>query len=212
MSGGVVSGGVAELPTLTMLGTCDKATEKRLRKLFNSFTPSLSHSSTFHSSTPPLPHSSTLNFPGFVTNVGEYLTKADAHLFTSTTEVTVPQVVLEAQVAGVETVAFDMPVLREVVSGGVRSGGVDELRSGGVRSGRVRSGGVEEKWRKVLAGEEVECDFDTPEVRQNLMDELHRSQQWFATHHLPELMAARRMKLRTNPMYLMKRIIGKLKK
>ena len=190
----LVSGGVEELPTLTMLGTCSKATEKRLRKLFTTL---LSH--------PPslIPHpSALLSFPGFVTNVGEYLAKADAHLFTSATEGTVPQVVLEAQAAGVETVAFDMPVLRGVVSGGVRSGGV--------RSGRVRSGGIEEKWRKVLAGEDVECDFDTPEVRQNLMDELHRSQQWFATYHLPELMAFRRMKMRISPRYLLRRLLEKI--
>lgn len=167
----LVSGGVEELPTLTMLGACDKATEKRLRKLFNSLTPSLLHAST-------------ITFPGFVTDVGEYLAKADAHLFTSATEVTVPQVVLEAQAAGVETIAFDMPVLREVVSGGVA-----------------------EKWRKVLAGEAVECDFDTLEVRQLLMDEMHRSQQWFAMHHLPGLQRFRVLRQRLNLRYIVKRII-----
>ena len=178
----LVSGGVEELPTLTMLGACDKVTERRLRKLFNSLVPS------FHSS-------STLIFPGFVTDVGGYLAKADAHLFTSATEVTVPQVVLEAQAAGVETIAFDMPVMRGVVSGGV---------------GEWRSGGVEEKWRKVLAGEAVECDFDTLEVRQLLMDEMHRSQQWFAMHHLPELQRFRVLRQRLNLRYIVKRIIEKI--
>lgn len=177
--GEFVSGGVEELPTLTMLGACDKVTERRLRKLFNSLTPSLLHAST-------------ITFPGFVTDVGEYLAKADVHLFTSATEVTVPQVVLEAQAAGVETIAFEMPVMREVVSGGV---------------GEWRSGGVEEKWSKVLAGEAVECDFDKPEVRQLLMDEMHRSQQWFASHHLPELQRFRVLRQRLNLRYIVKRII-----
>ena len=172
-----------KLPTndysLTMLGTCDKATERRLRNLFNSLTPSLSHSST-------------LTFPGFVPNVDEYLAKADAHLFTSVTEVTVPQVVLEAMTAGIETIAFDQPVLREVVGS--------------------QSPVVGEKWRKVLAGDDVECDFDTQEVRQCLVDELHRSQQWFATHHLPELMTWRRWKMRMNFRYLWSRLVKRMKK
>jgi glycosyltransferase involved in cell wall biosynthesis len=106
--------------------------------------------------------------------------------------VTVPQVVLEAQAAGVETIAFDMPVMRGVVSGGV---------------GEWMSGGVEEKWGKVLAGEAVECDFDTLEVRQLLMDEMHRSQQWFAVHHLKELQRFRVLRQRLNLRYIVKRII-----
>lgn len=178
VSVGVVSERVEELPTLTMLGTYDKATESHLRKLFNSLTP-------------PLLHSSTLNFPGFVTNVGEYLAKADAHLFTSATEVTIPQVLLEARAAGVETVAFDMPVLRQVIE---------------PRNTLNTRKEEEEKWRKVLAGESVECDFDAPDVRQNLMDELHRSQQWFVIHHLPELRTFRRLRSRLNPIYLFKRL------
>lgn len=166
---------------LTMLGTCNKATKKRLRSLFTSLVP-------HHSS--PIPHTSSLLFPGFVSNVDEYLAKADAHLFTSVTEVTVPQVVLEAMTAGIETIAFDQPVLREVVSS--------------------QSPVVGEKWRKVLAGDDVECDFDTPEVRQRLMDELHRSQQWFAERHLPELQTFRRWKTRMSFRYLVGRLMKKI--
>jgi glycosyltransferase involved in cell wall biosynthesis len=174
----LMSGGVEELPTLTMLGACDKATEKRLRKLFNSLTPSLLHAST-------------ITFLGFVTDVGEYLAKADVHLFTSATEVTIPQVVLEARTAGVETVAFDMPVLREVIE----------------PQNTLNARKEEEKWRLVLDGGECECDFDTPEVRQLLMDEMHRSQQWFTMYHLPELQQFRVLRQRLNLRYIVKRII-----
>ena len=169
---------------MVMLGTCDKATKKRLLSLRP--LRSLRQKSGVAS----------IESPGFVTNVGDYLAKADAHLFTSATEVTVPQVVLEAMAAGVETVAFDQPVLREEASG-------EKVVSG-------QSLVVSERWRKVLEGEEVECDFDTPEVRQCLMDELHRSQQWFATHHLPELMTWRRWKTRMSIRYLWGRLMKKV--
>lgn len=163
-----------ETARMTMLGSCDKKMKKLLLGKV------------------PTGAKNNVTFPGFVPNVDEYLAKADAHLFTSVTEVTVPQVVLEAMTAGIETIAFDQPVLREVVSS--------------------QSPVVGEKWRKVLAGDDVECDFDTPEVRQNLMDELHRSQQWFATHHLPELLSFRRWRLRINPMYMFRRLLLRLKR
>ena len=133
-----------------------------------------------------------IEFPGFVGNVEEYLGKADAHLFTSVTEVAIPQAILEAQMSGVDTVAFDQPVLRE-----------SHCENDGGR--------IEEKWRRVLVGEAVECDFNHPEVFQALMDELHRSQQWFALHHLPELSEYRRLKARANPLYLFRRFIVKMR-
>lgn len=163
-----------ETARMTMLGSCDKKMKKLLLGKV------------------PTGAKNNVTFPGFVPNVDEYLAKADMHLFTSVTEVTVPQVVLEAMTAGIETIAFDQPVLREVVSS--------------------QSPVVGEKWRKVLAGDDVECDFDTPEVRQRLMDELHRSQQWFATHHLPELMTWRRWKMRMNFRYLWSRLVKRMKK
>lgn len=179
----------------TMLGACSKATEKRLRRLFSSLI-SRFHSPTIPSSS-PIPHPPSLTFPGFVKNVGDYLAKADAHLFTSATEVTVPQVILEANVAGVPTVAFDIPVLRD-------EGWEMRDEKGGIGDE------MKEKWRKVLDGETVECDFDSPDVYQRLMDELQFSQQWFASHYLPTLHALRRLKLRLNPQYLMSRLVVKL--
>ena len=163
-----------ETARMTMLGSCDK----KMKKLLLGKVPNGAKNN--------------VTFPGFVPNVDEYLAKADAHLFTSVTEVTVPQVVLEAMTAGIETIAFDQPVLREVVGS--------------------QSPVVGEKWRKVLAGEDVECDFDTPDVRQNLMDELHRSQQWFTTHHLPELFEYRRLRARVNPLYLVRRFAEKVRR
>ena len=157
---------------MTMLGSCDK----KMKKLLLGKVPNGAKNN--------------VTFPGFVPNVDEYLAKADAHLFTSVTEVTVPQVVLEAMTAGIETIAFDQPVLREVVGS--------------------QSPVVGEKWRKVLAGDDVECDFDTPEVRQRLMDELHRSQQWFAERHLPELQTFRRWKTRMSFRYLVGRLMKKI--
>lgn len=197
-----VSEEVEECPTLTMLGACDKAVEKRLRKcfvanIFRAFKTSQT-SQTSQTSKPPKPSKLSeppkLFFPGFVTNVGDYLSKADAHLFTSATEVTVPQAILEANAMGVETVAFDIPVLREGL------GGLEGM------------GGLEGKWKKVLAGECVECDFDTPEVHQRLMDELQFSQQWFASHYLPQLHTFRKLKARLNPAYLVSRLSAKLRR
>ena len=161
-----------ETARMTMLGSCDK----KMKKLLLGKVPNGAKNN--------------VTFPGFAPNVDEYLAKADAHIFTSVTEVTVPQVVLEAMTAGIETIAFDQPVLREVVGS--------------------QSPVVGEKWRKVLAGNDVECDFDTPEVRQCLMDELHRSQQWFAERHLPELQTFRRWKTRMSFRYLVGRLMKKI--
>ncbi|MBR3820268.1 MAG: glycosyltransferase family 4 protein [Kiritimatiellae bacterium] len=169
--------------TLTMLGACDKAVERQLRKRLAAKLEGASGNRP------------DVVFPGFVTNAGEYLKKADVHLFTSATEVTVPQVVREAQTAGVETVAFDIPVLR-----GAKS----------VPEQRIWE--TEEKWSKVLEGKSVECDFDTEEVRQRLMDEFQFSQQWFASHYLPTLHAVRRLKMRADIRYLFRRMMDKLKR
>ena len=159
---------------MVMLGHCDTSTKRRL--LCNVLTGTRER----------------IAFPGFVTNVGDYLAKADMLLFTSATEVAVPQVVLEAMAAGIPTVAFDQPVLR------------------GSLGSQLPIGGGAEKWQRVLTGAEVECDFDTPEVRQNLMDELHRSQQWFATHYLPELLTWRRWKTRMSARYLWRRLLKRI--
>ena len=159
-----------------MLGTCSKATEKYLRKLFSS----LIHKNP-----------ASLTLPGFVTNVGDYLAKADALLFTSATEVTVPQTVREGCVSGVYTVAFDIPVLRN--------------------KGWEMEDEIKEKWQKVFAGERMNCDFDSPEIHQRLMDELHFSQQWFASHHLPDLLKYRKIRNRLDFMYLARRMIDKVR-
>lgn len=57
---------------------------------------------------------SKIELRGFVNNVSEVFSQAAVHLFTSEFEVTVPQVVLEAQACGVPTVAMDMPALAPV--------------------------------------------------------------------------------------------------
>lgn len=49
---------------------------------------------------------------GYVPNSQAYVQSASVQLLTTQWEVTVPQVVLEAKVVGVPTVAFDLPVLR----------------------------------------------------------------------------------------------------
>ena len=57
---------------------------------------------------------SRVNYAGFVPNVREYLCKADIHVFTSILEVTVPQVILEAQTIGLPSVVMDMPCFCDI--------------------------------------------------------------------------------------------------
>ena len=53
-----------------------------------------------------------IELKGFVPNAADYMRSAALHIFTSLTEVTVPQVVLEAQALGLPTIALDMPVVK----------------------------------------------------------------------------------------------------
>ena len=162
---------------MVMLGKYNRDVEKRLRAQLETFSPN---------------YNGQLLMPGFVANTDEYLKRADVHLFTSVTEVTIPQAVLEASIAGVNTVAFDMPVLRV---------GLDQMSQDRKR--------IADKWNAVLGGERLSCDYDDIETRTNLLGELHRAQQWFVRMHLPELMGIRRVKMRMNPAYLLRRLVEK---
>lgn len=162
--------------SLTMLGTISSRLERSLKRRLMMH---LEHASN-----------GRLVFPGFVANVNEYLECADVHLFTSVTEVTVPQVVREAQAAGLKTVAFDAPFLR-----GVRNRESDEC--------------IREKWGRLLDGNGVGCDFASETDYQNLMDEIAISQRYFASCHLPELLSWRRWRMRMNPVYLFSRAYDK---
>lgn len=55
-----------------------------------------------------------VKYAGFVTNVQEYLRQSDIHVFTSILEVTVPQTILEAQVAELPSVVMDMPCFCDI--------------------------------------------------------------------------------------------------
>ena len=163
-------------PTLTLLGTKTSESELTLRKQLRRLCPQAE---------------TNLHILGFVADVREVFAKSDAHLFTSATEVTVPQVVLEAKACGVETVAFDMPFMRNV-------GQTVEPRQ------------IEAKWRKLLAGEALDSDFETVDDYQNLMDELLNGQQFFVGRHLPDLLKFRRIRQRLNLGYLFSRAKVKL--
>ena len=70
---------------------------------------------------------------------------------------------------------------------------------------------IAKKWMQLFSGKTVDVDYCYPGVYQDLMDELQVSQQYFASHHLPELLRWRRLKLRLNPSYVLKRLVGRMK-
>ncbi len=65
-----------------------------------------------------------LEYVGRVPDTRPYLEKAVVNLLTTLWEVTVPQVVLEAGVMGLPTVAIDLPILRNPYLNGASIGGV----------------------------------------------------------------------------------------
>lgn len=81
---------------LSMIGTCTSGTRRRLLKDV------------------PEDVCSAIEFVGFTNRVSDYMDRADINIFTSLTEVTVSQVILEAQAHGLPTVALDMPALRSL--------------------------------------------------------------------------------------------------
>lgn len=164
-------------PTLTLLGTKTSESERVLRMKLRHLCPRSERN---------------LFVSGFVSDVQGVFDKSDVHLFTSATEVTVPQVVLEAKSCGVETVAFDRPFLRHA----------DQV---------ISTEEISKRWVQLFCGERMDADYHSPEVYQDLMDELQASQQYFALHHLPELLRWRRLKLRLNPSYVLKRLVGRMK-
>lgn len=163
-------------PTLTLLGTKTSEAEHTLRRQLRRLCPQAEKN---------------LHILGFVADVRDVFAKSDAHFFTSVTEVTVPQVVLEAKACGVETVAFDMPFMRN-------AGQTIEPQQN------------EAKWRKLLAGESLDSDFETVDDYRNLMDELLNGQQFFVGRHLPDLLKYRRIRQRLNLGYLFSRAKTKL--
>lgn len=82
--------------TLTVLGPIDKNLSRQVHKLL------------------PKGCKSRVRFEGFVPNPAKILETAGLYLFTSNSEATIPQVVLEAQAMGLPIVAYDIPDIGEL--------------------------------------------------------------------------------------------------
>ena len=208
--------------TLKVLGSCTESARRRFMRRFSA------------NARP------RVEIVGFTPHPDQILRTAGLHCFTSNNEVTIPQVVLEAQALAIPTVAYDIPYLGRLGEGdGIIKipedadmgeailellGDTDRLRTlsaKAVRSFERRGKGEElrEKWgslfRALERGEDVNAmpvfdDFKTAEVCDDLMEELHHAQRHFIDHYLPELKAFRRIKMRLNPRYLAGRAIARV--
>lgn len=179
-------------------------------------------------------------FMGFVEKACEHLMRSRVNLFTSMTEVTVPQVVLEAQSLGVPTVAMDIPPFRGGVGGVVTVSDVSQmvartlallrddvacerLSEAGLRDAlvRERSTAVSDKWSRLLSALAVESDvlaleeaerehLRRIEVYDRLLDEVHAGSVCFTTRWLPLLLSSRRWRRRMSPAYLLGRLLDRI--
>jgi glycosyltransferase involved in cell wall biosynthesis len=179
-----------------------------------------------------------IEFAGFEPQVSGFLSRAAIHVMTSLTEVTVPQVILEAQSVGAPTVAFDIPVLRNVP--GVELVVTDDqmaekiiellrkerkleaLALYGFRSANTRSGVVEDVWNNLLDAIQNPVQYDgfrkknvkdiqNENVYGNLLDEIHRADLYFSRNYLADYRLMCRLRLRLNPIYVLQRLLEKSK-
>ena len=148
-----------------------------------------------------------VTFAGYVADTRQYLSKAAINLVTTQWEVTVPQVILEAQAAGVQTIALDLPVLRNV--DGVRCvKSVDEMAATIIEEKALnrrtpfvdvegRNCAVKRKWNDLFASlcrddfskiaEEWSGKWRTVENAELLLDEIQRSESVHVHRHIPDL-------------------------
>jgi len=206
---------------LIMLGARTVAAERALRK--------------------EVPHQlqAQIEFAGFEPQVSGFLSRAAIHVMTSLTEVTVPQVILEAQSVGAPTVAFDIPVLRNVPGVELvvtddqmaekiiellrKERKVEALALSGIHSANTRSGVVEEVWNNLLDAIQHPVrhdgfrkknvkDIQTENVYGNLLDEIHRADLYFSRNYLADYRLMCRLRLRLNPIYVLQRLLEKSKR
>lgn len=178
--------------------------------------------------------------PGFVPNAGDYMRSACTHVFTSLTEVTVPQVVLEAQACGLPTVTLDLPVLQgqkgvimckdvKAMSDAV----VDLLSYSDYRSKIAQEAmvGAQERrigndvaalWKELfdnlLDKRQLQAivtrhqdTWQSLKIYSSLLEEIHRSHKYFVVKYLPQLLKYRRFIKRLDVKYLWQRLKDKVK-
>lgn len=170
-----------------------------------------------------------IEFPGFVTDADRYMRESALHAFTSLTEVTVPQVILEARAVGLKTIALDMPVLRNVEGVEIARDTKDFIRKiidelniqkEYVLSAIQNQDNLVCKWKILLdalsdddklfhLSRQNQDLWQTPENYDLLVDELSRSQRYFVHRHLPELIFFRRWKTRLSIRYLVSKTVEK---
>ena len=205
---------------LIMLGTKDSLAERNLMK------------------TVPIRIRNKIELRGFVPNVADYMSRASLHVFTSLTEVTIPQVVLESQTLGVPTIAIDMPVLRGV-QGVVLARDEKELADMVVdfmsdsdklcslaKETRMAASQnddcIEGKWRAIFKGMQAESagmdslsknmmhEWCSQEEYSKLFDELHRANVFFVKRYLPDLLLFRKWRTRMNVKYILTKITERI--
>ena len=176
-----------------------------------------------------------IEMPGFVTNTSDYLRRASLHVFTSLTEVTVPQVILEARSHGLHTIALDMPVLRgepgvEIIRNEQELAGCIVKRLQGKEDGKLDDGdwlyapkdGIEGRWRELLDAmhygtsklEDLRLDrmgeWKKDCVYSLLFDEIHRSHAFFARMYLPDLRVFQKWRTRLNLKFVASKIAERI--
>ena len=158
-----------------------------------------------------------VTFTGYITDIRPYLESAAVNMVTTLWEVTVPQVILEAQSMGVSTVALNLPVLRGVE--GLRCVAstkemveavleVIALGAGKERRPLVdvesRNHEVVKKWESLftalsqcrisMLSEDWSREWRTIENAELLIDEIQRSEAFIVENHVPTMNRIRRWK------------------
>ena len=170
---------------------------------------------------------SGIEFTGYVPSATEYIRESTVQLVTTLWEVTVPQVILEANAVGVPTVAFDLPVLRgergvflgkdiaEVSDIIVNVLDTPDKFSFSCQSPHSRNEDVEQCWSELfetlLEDNHQGClklrveDYKTVEEYSKLLDEIQRAEAFLVNAQIPLLAKAKRWKARYDRL---KRIFG----
>lgn len=148
-----------------------------------------------------------VTFTGYVADTRQYLSKVAVNIVTTQWEVTVPQVILEAQALGVPTMALDLPVLRGV--NGVKCvSSVEKMAAMILEKKELNSGtpfvdvdgrnrAVKSMWNDLFASlcrgdffkiaEELSGKWRTIENAELLLDEIQRSETVHVHGNIPDL-------------------------
>jgi hypothetical protein len=162
-----------------------------------------------------------VSFTGYVPDARPHFEAANVSLVTTQWEVTVPQVVLEAQVLGIPTVALDLPVLRNVPGVycalsiddvaqkvvEILVGECDSLRKPYLDVSQWNCK-VVEKWDLLLRAitdksigalaKDWMCEWRTVDNAELVLDEIQRGESFFVQKEFPRLKKLYLMKSRMN--------------